>query len=162
MDATEDSNPPRCSSPPLEISQSTETGSMPNSGRAATSSRATVAVNSVGNLKRPDLYPAPKLTKGRVDDIKEGNPGQKNFDEDAAWAESLRQQLKLHYVRNKFDTMEAKELLYELQASSKFLYCVVRCFRYCTLHRSEVAPSPSAPPRLKGLPHQWYRLSTSR
>lgn len=86
---------------------------MPNSGRAATSSRATVAVESLGNLKRPGLDPAPKLTKSRVDDIKEEKTGKKNFDEHAAWAESLCQQLKLHYIRNKFDTMEVKELLYE-------------------------------------------------
>lgn len=133
-DPAEGANPPRSSSPAFEVSRSTKT-SMPNSGRVATSSRAIMAVEPPVHVKQTaaglDTTPAP--TKHRVDDIKE-NTGSKTFDEFAEWAESLHQQLKLHYIRNKSD-MEAKELLYGPVASGMLLHCATLCSRHRGPHR---------------------------
>lgn len=120
-DTAEAANPPRSSSPAFETSRSTKI-SMPNSGRVANSTRAILAAEPPVYVKQTatGLDTAPAPTKNRVDDIKEENTGSKNLDEYAEWAESLHQQLKLHYIRNKSD-LEAKELLYGPVASGTLL-----------------------------------------
>lgn len=118
--APEGATPPRSSSPALEA-RSANAG-IQNSGRAAISSRATLMAESPSHGNQTAWDPASKPVKNRDETTKE-ETGKKHIDELKAdhdqcieMAEAVRQQLKLHYIRNKSD-MEAKELLYGRIAS---------------------------------------------
>lgn len=98
------------------------------------------------NLPRassPALDPTSETVKTIIEHRKE-DIGKKNLEEPKAdydlciqSAESVRQQLKLHYIRNKSD-LEAKELLYGRIASGTLYYTLPRT-RSCALHRSALA-----------------------
>lgn len=95
------------------------------------------------NLPRassPALDPTPEPVRGQVEHRKE-EVGEKNLEEPKAdhdlcvqSAGNVRQQLKLHYIRNKSD-LEAKELLYGRIASGTLYYTLPHT-RICALHRS--------------------------
>ena len=144
MDAAKEANPPRPSSPALEISKSAKTG-MPNSGRAT---RATLAVESLSHLKPNGSDPAPKLTKPRVDVIEEEKIDKEGDDEHAGWAEALHRQLKLQYIRTRSDTTEAKELLYGRVASGTLFQFATLCPRPWSPSIA-IASSPRVSRRLK-------------
>lgn len=114
--------PPRSSSPAVEL-RSANTG-VPSSGRVASSNREPLAVDSLSHGRRAGLDPSSKPSRDRADGTEEDSgkkkPEELKEDHDTCieMADAVRQQLKLHYIRNKSD-MEAKELLYGRIASGR-------------------------------------------
>lgn len=133
--------PPRSSSPAVEL-RSANTG-VPSSGRVASSNREPQVVESLSHGRRAGMDPSSKPSRDRVDGTEEDNSNKKpeelkeDHDICIEMADAVRQQLKLHYIRNKSD-MEAKELLYGRIASGRSLNMPF-CSRNNTLNRPRAA-----------------------